>query len=204
VASAEERANLAMTAARLNAGTPHLPALILMTDERRLPDPLTAARALPKGSAVIVRHTNDAARQRLAETLVPIAREQGLRILIANDAALAERVGADGMHLSEARIAEADYVRPLHPDWIITAATHSEEAVELAGEVHADAALLSPVFSTLSHPDRITLGPKRFMRIARRGRIPVYALGGVTAANVSLLDGPNVAGIAAIGALIPD
>jgi thiamine-phosphate pyrophosphorylase len=206
VASAEEREKLARAAARLNARIDpalRLPALILMTDQVRLPDPLPAVRALPEGGAIIVRHTNDAARRKLAEALLPIARERNLRLLVANDRALAERIGADGLHLSEAAIEGAGAVRPLHPAWLITAATHSEAAVELAGEVHADAALLSPVFPTLSHLGRPALGPKRFMRIARRSPIPVYALGGITAANAALLDGPNVAGIAAIGALAP-
>jgi thiamine-phosphate pyrophosphorylase len=203
VASAEERANLAMAAARLNAGTPHLPALILMTDEVRLPDPLAAARALPKGSAIIMRHTRDDARRKLAEQLAPIARERGLCLLIANDPALAEDVGAGGLHLSEARVGEAVQWRDGHPRWLITAAAHSEAAVAVAARAGADAVLVSPVFATESHPGRAPMGIERFLAIARAAPIPIYALGGVTGTNVSQLEGPNVAGIAAIGALIP-
>ena len=89
MASVEERERLASAAARLNAqylqdiarqarGAPHLPALILMTDEVRLPDPLAAVSALPKGSAVIVRHSDANARRTLAETLLPVAHENGI------------------------------------------------------------------------------------------------------------------------------
>lgn len=213
MAPARERASLAIAAARLNAGLnsfarqargPHLPALILMTDENRLPDPVAAARALPKGSAVIVRHTGDDARRALAEALAPVAREHGLRLLIANDPALAEAVSADGLHLSEERAREAEPWRERQPRWLITAAAHSEQAVAVAAASRADAALLSPVFATVSHPDRPALGAERFLAIARAAAIPLYALGGVTATNAELLAGPNVAGIAAIGALVPD
>jgi thiamine-phosphate pyrophosphorylase len=178
-----------------------LPSLILMTDAQRLLDPLAAARALPKGSAVIVRHTQDTARRELAEALASIAREGGLRLLIANDAALADRVHADGLHLSETRAHEAAHWRASHPDWLITAAAHSAEAVAVAAASGADAAIVSPVFATKSHPDRPPLGVEQFLRIARDAAIPVYALGGVNAANAESLIGPNVVGIAAIEAL---
>jgi thiamine-phosphate pyrophosphorylase len=205
VASAEEREKLARAAARLNArGSPHLPALILMTDAARLPDPVPAARALPEGSAIIVRHTDDAERRRLAETLIPIARERNLRLLVANDADLARAIGAHGMHLSETRLREGAGLRAQHHDWLITAAAHSEDAVTRAAEMRIDAVFLSPVFATESHPGRTPIGDRRFLAIAASSPMPVYALGGITAANVSLLDGPNVAGIAAIGALAPD
>jgi thiamine-phosphate pyrophosphorylase len=210
MASAEERANLAIAAARLNAGhlkalacAPHFPALILMTDEKRLPDPVAAARALPKGSAVIVRALHDDARRRLAEALAPLARERELRLLVANDAKLAERAHADGLHLSEANARAARAWRASHPHWLITAAAHSAHAVAVAAAAGADAALLSPVFTTLSHPGHPALGSARFLAIAREAAIPVYALGGVTAANAALIEGPNVAGIAAIQALTP-
>lgn len=204
MASDEERANLAIAATALNARLgSRLPALILMTDDRRLPDPAAAARALPAGSAVIARHMRDGPRRELAKALSPIVRARGLLLLIANDPALAGDIGADGLHLSEARASEASPWRKSHPRWLVTAAAHSEAAVAIAAEAGADAALLSPVFGTASHPDRPAIGVDRFLSMARAAPIPVYALGGVTAENARLLTGPNVAGIAAIGALIP-
>ncbi len=59
------RAKLARAAARLNARC-GLPAIILLTDDERLSDPLAAARALPKGSMVIVRARQAAQRAHLA------------------------------------------------------------------------------------------------------------------------------------------
>jgi thiamine-phosphate pyrophosphorylase len=205
VASADERATLASVAHALNVATaPHLPALILLTDEERLPDPGPAVRALPEGSAIIVRHREPAARSRVAGTLLPLARSKGLRLIVANDALLAERLGADGVHFSEARAHEAAGWRLRRFDWLITAAAHSPGAVAAAAESRADAALLSPVFATVSHPGREALGPQGVFAIASAAKIPVYALGGVTAHNAALLAAPNVAGIAAIAGLIPD
>ena len=198
--SAVERAKLARVALALNAGS-GLPSLILMTDERRLRDPVAAARVLPKGAAIILRHTQPEARAVLAEALRRIADERGLLLLIAGDAALAARIGADGLHLPETRASEAKHWKAAHASWLITAAAHSEYALGCAARAGADAALLAPAFPTLSHRDRTPLGVARLRLMAARAVLPVYALGGVTAQTAQRLAGARLAGIAAIDGL---
>lgn len=206
MASALNREKLARVARALNAGVARrdLPALILMTDQTRVPDPAAAVRALPRGSAVILRHTEAKARAALARALVEIADASGLILLIAADAPLAAEIGAHGLHLPEARAREAAHWRALKPSWIITAAAHSARALSAARIAGADAALLAPVFATPSHPDREPLGLLRARLIAARAGLPVYALGGVNAQTVARLKHATFAGIAAIEALLPD
>jgi thiamine-phosphate pyrophosphorylase len=189
------RRSIARAAARLR-GKADLPALVLMTDDVRLRDPVAAARALPKGSMVIVRSRDGARRQALAHTLREVARTRSLFLLIAGDVALARRIGADGVHLPETRIGEAAAIRARNP-MLVTAAAHSLRALRQAGYV--DALILSAVFATASHPGRAALGAVRANHIARQAPLPVYALGGITARNARLLFG--FCGIAAIGAL---
>jgi thiamine-phosphate pyrophosphorylase len=64
---------------------------------------------------------------------------------------------------------------------------------------YADAALLSPVFATKSHPKARPLTAPRARLIACHALLPVLALGGVTARNAALLSG--FSGIAAIDGL---
>ena len=194
---------LAEAAARLKqAAGSALPALVLMTDEARLADPLPAACALPPGSAVILRHYGAAERASLARSLAAIARRRGLVLLVGEDPALARRVGAHGVHLPERAIGRAGAVR-WQRDWLITAAAHSPAALRLAAAVGAGAALLSPVFATASHPQVRALGPHRFAALVRHASIPVYALGGINADRAPLLQGSGAVGIAGIGGLIP-
>ena len=191
------RRKLARAAARMAVARHNpLPPLVLMTDDARLPDPIAAARALPRGSMVIVRAGESAQRERLAAAMMAISRRRGLFVLIAGDAALARTCGADGGHLPEARIGEAASLRARHR-FVVTAAAHSLSA--LRKSAWADAVLLSPVFPTASHPGRAALTPVRAALIARAARVPVYALGGVGAANAGRLSG--FSGIAAVGAL---
>lgn len=172
-----------------------------MTDEKRLPDPLAAARALPKGSGLVVRHTKSGPRAELAHKLASIAHERCLILLVAGDAKLVDAVHADGLHLPEARLREAEQWRTRRPQWLITVAAHSADALRRAGQAGAHAAFLAPVFPTASHPARASLGPFRFVTLANHAALPVYALGGVNAANVGRLARARVAGIAAVEAL---
>lgn len=167
-----------------------LPPLVLMTDDDRLPDPLAAAKALPRGSMIIVRARDTARRAELAAALRPLPH----LLLIANDAALAVGVGADGIHLSEANARRAGHFRALHPRWLITAAAHGKVI-----DSPFDALFLSSIFPTKSHPGVPAIGASRANALAKRSRTPIYALGGITPRNARRLHG--FVGIAAIGAL---
>jgi thiamine-phosphate pyrophosphorylase len=164
-----------------------------MTDERKA-DWLRAVQALPRGSVVVVRARDAARRRTLAEELYGSA-----RLLIADDPALAEEIGAAGLHLPEERMRQAGHWRARHPDWIITSSAHSLRA--LMGAHHLDAVFLSPIFATSSHKGARPLTPVRGAMIADHAPVPVYALGGITARNAALL-APSFSGIAAITALM--
>ncbi|MSP20942.1 MAG: thiamine monophosphate synthase [Alphaproteobacteria bacterium] len=174
-----------------------LPPLILVTDAARVPDPLPAAGRLPEGSAVLLRHYGWPQRQALAEALAKLCRTRGVLLLIGADADLAREVGADGLHLREAML---DAPPPRRPG-IVTAAVHSAAAVAKAAAIGADAVLAAPVFETTSHPGRVPLGIAGLRAIVQAGRLPVFALGGVSALNAETLLGSGAAGIAAVGAL---
>ncbi|MBI3676348.1 MAG: thiamine phosphate synthase [Proteobacteria bacterium] len=200
MASVLARRKLARLAACLNAKNGYagkLPFLVLMSDDERLADPYRSARALPRGCMVIVRARDAARRADIATTLLHHARD--LIVLIADDPELALAVRADGVHLPQARAREASHWRARHPGWLITASAHSFAGLRLASA--ADAVFLSPAFPTRSHPDHPSLGATRLMLMASQARVPVYALGGIGAANAGRLAGSRLAGLAAIDGL---
>lgn len=167
-----------------------------MIDSARLPNPESAIAALPKGGAVILRDYDDPDRKSRAAVLLRLCRHRGLLFLLAGDGALAAILGADGLHLPEGLL-------HLAPRWrqanrLITGAAHSWPALIRAARFGLDAALLSPVFPTRSHPERAVLGPVRFAALAARCPLPVYALGGINAANACRLINSGAVGIAGI------
>ena len=158
---------------------------------------MPAILSLPRGSLVILRARDHARRAALAAGILSAVRARGLILLIADDPALAARIGAHGIHLPDAKAKQAMHWRVRRPDWIITIAAHALRNLSASA---ADAALLSPVFATASHPHAPALGAARARLMARQAALPVLALGGIDAAKAGLLDG--FAGLAAISALL--
>jgi thiamine-phosphate pyrophosphorylase len=175
-----------------------------MTDENHLKGPQAIVRSLPSGSAVILRHYGDPNRGEIAKQLIAETRGRHIRVLIAGDVRLALRVGAHGIHVPEAmaRHCALTWQNWQKPSWLVTAAAHSPKALLRAERLGAHAALLSPVFTTTSHPNSKPLGVIQFASWCRTSPLKIYALGGVTQANARRLKGCNIQGIAGISDFI--
>lgn len=112
----------------------------------------------------------------LARRVVGMAHAHGAKVLLNGDVELAQEVGADGVQLTGAQLAEL-HERPA-VDWC-AASCHSSEELRRAEALGCDFALLSPVLPTQSHPGAPHLGWESFAAIAAGSSIPVYALGGL-------------------------
>ena len=189
---------------RAHPAGPILPALFFFTDEERTPDPLPAIAELPEDCGVVFRHYGAPDRAKLAARTVKACHNQGRICLIAADLALALRLGADGLHMPEHMLRKRSKTVSAREGWIITTAAHSAGALKIAGDEGADAAFLSPVFETISHPDTEALGVTRFAELVRAALLPVYALGGVTNETAPQLLGSGAVGIGAMGGLLGD
>lgn len=180
-----------------------LPAGIFMTDYHAVPAPEQVITQLPKGFAVIFRDYHHPEREILARSLRQLCHQREVLFLVAGDAALAEKLGADGVHLPEYQMAQAERIRDNQLDWLITVACHDSAAVQKAAGLDIDAGLIAPVFVTDSHPEthsgaQTTLGLSGVRAMVRAADLPLYALGGITKDNARQLMGTGVAGIAAI------
>ena len=186
----------------LSAGNQTLPPLWFFTDRNRVADPLSVMTRLPAGAGVILRDYDAPDRAALAAALSRTAREKGLMLLVGRDGKLALDVGAHGVHLPEAFAADARALKDKHPHLVVTAAAHSLSALQKAGRAGADAAFLSPIFATASHPGTTTLGPVKAGLMVRQATLPVFGLGGIDARTAPRLRGTGLAGFGAIGGLV--
>ena len=175
-----------------------LPRLLFLTDPDRTPDPEAILETLPPQVGVIYRPFGAPDAVEAGRRLVAIARRRGLTLLAGADPALAEAIGADGLHLPERLANQIPALRAAHPDWILTAAAHSLAAVQAARG--ADALLVSPVFPSNSPSAGAPLGVEAFTDLVAAAPAPVYALGGVTAATAARLEFSGAAGLAGIEA----
>ncbi|MEM8986722.1 MAG: thiamine phosphate synthase [Pseudomonadota bacterium] len=184
---------------RLNLASRTAPPLLFLTDVARVPSPERVAEALPPGCGVILRDYDAPERKVMGERLAAICRRRGLVFLVGADMALANDLGADGVHFPEGLY---DRIPPvsLRGDMILTGAAHGPAAIRRAVKKSIDAVLLSPVFATRSHPGASSLGRHRVAAIAGAAPLPVYALGGIDAQSVRRLP-HGLAGVGVIGAL---
>jgi thiamine-phosphate pyrophosphorylase len=160
---------------------PRLPTLWLITDARTDATLDRAIARLPRGSGVIFRHyhlTPETRAARLAHVR-RLCRRFGHRL----------EVGGQG------------YGPPAPHRRLATA--HNLREVGRANRCGAQAVLVSPVFSTRSHPGAPTLGRVRLLVLARRAQMPTIALGGMTAHKFATLRSarPAIHGWAAIDGL---
>jgi 8-oxo-dGTP diphosphatase len=121
------------------------------------------------------------ALRELALKMLPLLRQHDARLIINTDIELAKEIGADGVQLTAAQLVELRE-RP-DVEWC-AASCHNAEELRRAEQLGCDFALLSPVLATLSHPGAPHLGWKNFAAIAAGSSIPVYALGGMSHADM--------------------
>ncbi len=133
----------------------------------------------------------------LAKKVIALAREYHCKILLNADPGLAQELGADGVHLDSQRLQECDS-RPLPESFMVAASGHSLSELLQAQSIGASFALLSPVKYTTSHPDTKPLGWEKFAEMVTQVEIPVYALGGVSAADESDALNAGAQGLAGI------
>lgn len=169
------------------------PTLWLLTDFRRLPDPLPAIARLPRDiSGVVFRHDDDPARATLLAQVIRLCRARRIALVVAGTLAAPTGVG---VHWRGGR---GQVMRKTH-GWI-TASAHNGVELRRAARGGADLIFLSPVLESASHPGQSGLGPLRWRLLARSSRVPVLALGGVQGHVLRRL-GNFCGGAGAIGAL---
>jgi 8-oxo-dGTP diphosphatase len=153
--------------------------------EAGIPDFMQALERALAGGLALLQVREPALRgdslARFAAAVMAAARPRGARVLLNCEPDLAQRVGADGVHLSASRLMALG-ARPALE--LVGASCHDARELERAAALPADFVVLGPVLATPSHPGVPTLGWEEFARLIRDYPLPVYALGGLKRADL--------------------
>ena len=114
---------------------------------------------------------------------------------------LAREIDADGVHVGQSDM-EADDVRALiGPDKILGVSAQTVEQAVRAEKMGADYLGVGAVFATGSKDDAKTISRQTLKDICAAVSIPVIAIGGINADNVSELAGTGIVGVSVISAI---
>jgi thiamine-phosphate pyrophosphorylase len=185
----------------------HVPALVLVTDDQRLRgralEDVALAAALGGASVVQLREKSRshsgvvAAGARCRDAIADRA-----PIFVNGDVDAAFVLNAAGVHLPEDGISIAEARARLGPNALISRAVHSVEAAVQAERDGADLVQLGTIFATTSHPGRAGIGVEGVRSVCSAVRVPVIAIGGITAANAADVMRAGASGVAVIGAIL--
>jgi thiamine-phosphate pyrophosphorylase len=194
------------------------PIVCLVTDRRRLAPEVRTVRA---ELAELDRLLDEAiaagvdlvqVRERDLDAAVLVAFVRGLvrraagtttRVVVNERTDVAIASGADGVHLRSDG-PPADRLRALAPgdEWIVGRSCHAVDAARVASG--ADYVLFGTVFGTASKPGAPASGLDALARWCASTSVPVVAIGGLTPERADACAAAGAAGVAAIGAFLPE
>jgi len=159
--------------------------------------------ALEKGVRLVqlrAKNMETDAFLRLAKSACETCHAHEARLLLNAAPEIVEGVGADGVHLTSARLLALS-TRPLGWDKLVAASVHNQEQLEQAEKLSVDFSVVSPVLPTPSHPGVETLGWQGLQHLTDQATHPVYALGGMQVQHLPTVWQHGGQGIAAIRSL---
>jgi len=177
------------------------PSLTLVSDRRRLAggDLVAVAAAAARAGVDLIqvreKDLPDGALARLVRAVVQAVAGTRTRVLVNGRPDVAALAGAYGVQLPEDGLPVAD-VRRAFPGLIVGASRHSLEGARRAEAEGAGFVLLGPVFATPGKEQ--PLGLSVLAEAARALRVPVHAIGGVSAETAGPIRAAGARGLAAI------
>ncbi len=134
------------------------------------------------------------------EGFIRLCRAHEVDLLLTGPLELVRAYGASGIHLTSAQLM-ALKSRPLATDFWVGASCHKMDELQYSQAIGLDFVVLSPVKETKTHPNTKPLGWKAFKKMAESAIIPVFALGGLSPADLAEAKDNGAQGIAAIRGL---
>lgn len=150
---------------------------------------------------VQLREKGTTARHRyeLGKQLRELTTDAGIDLIVNDRIDLAHAIGADGVHLGQSDLPASTAREILGPEATVGVSVSTVSEARLAAISGADYLGVGAVYDTDSKSDADTeVSVQQIAKIEQSVKIPVVAIGGITAANAS---GPIQAGASAVAVI---
>ncbi|MEG2940759.1 MAG: Nudix family hydrolase [Thermomonas sp.] len=140
----------------------------------------------------------------LAERAVALCREADAQVLVNGEIALALRLGI-GVHLRSAQLRDGGIAQALAEIRAaghgVGASCHDADDLRHAEAAGCDFVVLGPLFETATHPGQPGIGWAAFADMREQASLPIYAIGGLSPADIAEARRHGAQGVAAIRAM---
>jgi len=145
---------------------------------------------------VLYRDKFDPNYAQQAEHAVEVCRQfEGVKSFVHQDPKLAQKLQADGVHLTSLQFDRIKEAKDLGLEVIVS--THTFDELHLAAKLYADYATFSPIFATPGKAE--PKGVKMLAKAVRESDIRIFALGGIVSQmEVDAIQAANPYGFASI------
>ena len=130
-----------------------------------------------------------------------LCRKYNIPFIINDNVEIARKINADGVHVGQSDMKAGNVRAILGEDKILGVSAQTVEQALLAEKEGADYLGVGAVFPTGSKLDADDVSFKTLREICTAVSIPVVAIGGIGAGNVSKLENSGISGIAVISAI---
>ena len=122
-------------------------------------------------------------------------------LIINDNVDVAEKAGADGVHVGIEDAPVGEIRRRMGPDFIIGATAKTVEQAVFAEQSGADYLGVGAVYPSPTKKNAIRITKEQLLEICSSVSIPAVAIGGITAENLPPLAGSGIAGAAVVSAV---
>ena len=161
-------------------------------------------KALSGGVTVLqLREKNISADELLEEAaeLKKICHAYNVPLIINDDVNTAIKCGADGVHVGADDMPVSEIRRRVGSDFIIGATAKTVEQALKAEKEGADYLGVGAVFASPTKVEAKRITKEQLIEITKAVKIPVVAIGGITADNIHELADSDISGFAVVSSL---
>ena len=182
--------------------------LYAVTDRKWLQDGQTLAgqveQAILGGVTVVQlreKHASAAEFLALAQEVKQVTDRYQVPLIINDNLEVALAVDAAGIHVGQEDLAAAAVRQKIGDKKVVGVSAQTVEQALAAEQAGADYLGVGAVFPTSSKDDAVEVDFATLQAICQAVQIPVVAIGGITAENMTALQGSGIVGVAVISAI---
>jgi 8-oxo-dGTP diphosphatase len=137
---------------------------------------------------------------RVAKAALVMCKSYEAKLLINNESALVQQLGADGVHLPSS-ILRVLNERPVPQQFLLSTSCHNKSEVVHANKMGVDFGYVCPVKHPFSHESQSVLGWDSAAKLASLATFPVFALGGLNRNDIKRAGQLGFQGVSMVTAL---